>query len=114
MLIVLIFFLLKYMYIYSLLLCHCIFYSIEINNVKQVITKSKDFVSKVCQVSSIFKFHLVIIGSKEVDEGTMYIVQHFYPTAFKGCRGIVFTHGVRMGGWAGGGKKFVRAVSQKP
>ena len=35
-----------------------------------------------------------------------------YPTALKGCRGIVFTHGVRMGGrpgglaggWAGGGK----------
>ena len=45
-----------------------------------------------------------------------------YPTALKGCRGIVFTHGVRMGGRAGGrmagarasGKKFVRAVSQKP
>ena len=37
----------------------------------------------------------------------------FYPTALKGCRGIVFTHGVRMGGWAGGGKKFVRPVSQK-
>ena len=28
----------------------------------------------------------------------------FYPTALKGCRGIVFTHGVRMGGRAGGGK----------
>ena len=27
---------------------------------------------------------------------------------------IVFTHGVRMDGWAGGGKKFVRPVSQKP
>ena len=30
----------------------------------------------------------------------------FYPTALKGCRGIVFTHGVRMGrragGWAAG------------
>ena len=41
-----------------------------------------------------------------------------YPTALVGCRGIVFTHGVRMGGRpggrAGGGKKFVRAVSQKP
>ena len=23
---------------------------------------------------------------------------HFYPTALKGCQGIVFTHGVRMGG----------------
>ena len=34
----------------------------------------------------------------------------FYPSALKGCRGIVFTHGVRMGGWAGGGNKFVRAT----
>ena len=25
----------------------------------------------------------------------------FYPTALKGCRGIVFIHGVRMGGRAG-------------
>ena len=35
----------------------------------------------------------------------------FYPTALKGCRGIVFTHGVRMGGGVGGGKKIVRAIS---
>ena len=27
---------------------------------------------------------------------------HFYPTALKGCQGIVFTHGVRMGGRASG------------
>ena len=40
-------------------------------------------------------------------------VTHFYPTALKGCWGIVFTHGVRMGGRAAG-KEFVRAVSQKP
>ena len=26
---------------------------------------------------------------------------------------VVFIHGVRMSGWAGGGKKFVQAVSQK-
>ena len=41
-----------------------------------------------------------------------------YPTALKGCQGIVFTRGVWMGGWvvgrAGGGKKFVWAISQKP
>ena len=30
------------------------------------------------------------------------VFHHFYPTALKGCRGIVFTHGVRMGGRAGG------------
>ena len=40
---------------------------------------------------------------------------NFYPTAPKGCQGIVFTHGGRMGnGRVGGGKEFVRAVSQKP
>ena len=36
---------------------------------------------------------------------------HFYPTALKGCRGIVFTHGVRMGGrsdsWVGGRREIV-------
>ena len=37
----------------------------------------------------------------------------FDPTVLKGCRGIVFTHGVRMGRWAVGRKKFVRAVYQK-
>ena len=35
---------------------------------------------------------------------------NFYPTALKGCQGIVFTHAVRM---AVHGKKFVQAVSQK-
>ena len=24
---------------------------------------------------------------------------HFYPTALKGCRSIVFTHGIQAGGW---------------
>ena len=42
----------------------------------------------------------------------------FYPTALKGCHGIVFTHSVWMGQWVGvlvgAGKKFVWAVSQKP
>ena len=27
---------------------------------------------------------------------------HFYPTALKGCQGIVFTHVVRMGGRVSG------------
>ena len=31
----------------------------------------------------------------------------FYPTAVKGCRGIVFTHGVRMGGRSGRWRKKV-------
>ena len=28
-------------------------------------------------------------------------MQHFYHTAFKSCMHIVFTHGVKMVGWAG-------------
>ena len=28
--------------------------------------------------------------------------QSFYPTTFKGCVGIVFIHGIQMGGWAVG------------
>ena len=28
----------------------------------------------------------------------------YYPTVLKGCRGIVFTHGVRIGRHAGGGE----------
>ena len=40
-----------------------------------------------------------------------YDFRFYYHTALKGCRGIVFTHGVWLGG---GGKMFVRAVSQKP
>ena len=34
----------------------------------------------------------------------LWVFYSFYPTALKGCRGIVFTHSVRMGGRAGGGK----------
>ena len=31
----------------------------------------------------------------------------FYPTVLKGCRGIVFTHGIRMGGRMGGWREKV-------
>ena len=34
-----------------------------------------------------------------------------YPTALKGSHGIF---SLTVSGWVGGGKKFVRAVSQKP
>ena len=45
----------------------------------------------------------------------MYMFNVFYyPTALKGCQGIVFTHGVQMGGGVVGGKKFVCTVSQNP
>ena len=69
------------------------------------------------EILSLMMFSSVFFG-----QGILFTSQdkHYikqvtgYPTALKGCRGIVFTHGVWMGGWAGGGKKFVRAVSQKP
>ena len=33
---------------------------------------------------------------------------YFYPTALKGCRDIVFSHAVRLSGWAGGAKSLSR------
>ena len=46
-----------------------------------------------------------------------FVSAQFYPTALKGCRGNVFTHGVRMGGrssdgWVAG--KSFRAIPRKP
>ena len=40
----------------------------------------------------------------------------FYPKAFEGCLGIVFSHDSPLGCWAvdGGNNNLVRAVSQKP
>ena len=32
----------------------------------------------------------------------VFLFSSFYPTVLKGCRGIVFTCGVQMGGQAGG------------
>ena len=40
-----------------------------------------------------------------------YYLLFFYPTALKGCWGIVFNHSVRMGGRR---EKLVWAISQKP
>ena len=55
-----------------------------------------------------------VFVSKNIFLVYIFTLKHdFYPTALKGCRGIIFTHGVRMGKRAGGGKKFVRGVSQK-
>ena len=44
------------------------------------------------------------MGGSELSGGTLHSLSFFYPTALKGrC----------SGGFVGGGKKFVRAVSQK-
>ena len=37
----------------------------------------------------------------------------FYSTALKGCRGIVFTHGVRLGGGLAGEKVCLGCFSEK-
>ena len=46
------------------------------------------------------------IHSHEVDNfdsgKIVFCVSNFYPTALKGCRGIVFTHGAKVGWWVGG------------
>ena len=54
-----------------------------------------------------------------VCEDRQACVIHFYPTAIKGCAGIVFTQGVQMGGQMGGWpgdqrENIVWAVCQKP
>ena len=41
-------------------------------------------------------------ASKSENMNSRSLCPTFYPTALKGCRGIVFTHGVRMGGRASG------------
>ena len=43
-----------------------------------------------------------MVKLKVVQSTALKVYLHFYPTALKGCRGIVFTHGVRMGGRAAG------------
>ena len=42
--------------------------------------------------------YLIILA----EQNSSFVKFHFYPTALKGCRGIVFTHGVWMGRQAGG------------
>ena len=60
----------------------------------------------VCQGNILCPIILVHICSfKTLKLSDYFSVQgggtcHFYPTALKGCLSIVFTHGVRMGGWA--------------
>ena len=46
-------------------------------------------------------------AQKQKDLNQFQIQNPFYPTALKGCRGIVFTHGVRMGGRPGGRREIV-------
>ena len=40
-------------------------------------------------------------------DGAVYFIFSFYPAALKGCQGIVFTHGVQMGGRWGGRREKV-------
>ena len=77
----------------------------------------------VFHILLIFKYRLIHFPDFNIDNKSIdfvilsqYFVNNtvFYPTALKGCRGIVFTHGVQMGGRAGSRKKFVWPVSRKP
>ena len=42
-----------------------------------------------------------MLNASPVSDKISMFIFNFYPTALKGCWGIVFTHGVRMGGRAG-------------
>ena len=56
----------------------------------------------------------MVTGYKWIFGLEIFFISCLYPTALKGCQGVVFTHGVRIGRQVGGRKKFVWAVSQKP
>ena len=59
--------------------------------------------------STLYCWKLAISRTRGESVVAVYRYQdNFYPTALKGCPGIVFTHGVQMGGWR---EKFVRPVS---
>ena len=66
------------------------------------------FLSRQRDVIACFSFGACIVYTKFLRKPFLevYILYcqrvPFYPTALKGCRGIVFTHGVRMGGRPGG------------
>ena len=54
-------------------------------------------------VPTVFPTHLKYdLMPKDVLGKVRYYHISFYPTALKGCQGIFFTHGVRMGGQAAG------------
>ena len=42
--------------------------------------------------------HTYLSSSLLVEHKAEHMSLHFYPTTLKGCQGIVFTHGVWMGG----------------
>ena len=65
-------------------------YNWDAKNILSVIRN----VAKKSTVSVIAKLHDCLV--------LFYIGLHFYPTALKGCRGIVFPHRVRMGGRVAG------------
>ena len=75
--------------------------------------------SKTCFINMYIRQHIsnitdlrnklrIVFGGNCIK---MFVSVLFLPP--QGCRGIVFTHGVRMGGRASG-KKFVQALSQQP
>ena len=63
---------------------HIIFFKYRFKNVK---------IATVCGILPLWKY--------------FFFTLTFYPTALKGCRGIVFTHGVQMGGRAGRWREIV-------
>ena len=73
-----------------------------------VLSHSFHIFSKIWDLYSIWRFFLTYLGICHQFE---VLRIDFYPTALKAV-GVLFSP--MVSGWAGGGKKFVRAVSQKP
>ena len=62
------------------------------------------FTSNICNSNSAKCLEIIIMAQKI---SFLPSYKNNYPTALKGCRGIVFTHGVRMGGRPGGRREKV-------
>ena len=79
----------------------------NLNNIQDDQNKGQS--SNKCQ-NATDELQYLIDFNQSISLAIARTMLHFYPTTLKGCRGIVFTHGVRMDGCR---EKFVRAVSQK-
>ena len=74
----------------------------EICDIPQLNNEQKQFLENPLTLGEISQALKNMANDKS--PGLDGFTTNFYPTALKGCRGIVFTHGVWMGGRAGGGK----------
>ena len=72
------------------------------DNLKNILVKPFKFAMWDGQCHKRYCFVTLTFNFKVTGDLLKFRFWPFYPTALKGCWGIVFTHGVRMGGWVAG------------